>query len=118
MNVSYSDNVTNTIAYLRSNVYDKDKFKSTFSSILNRTIGASNVSFAPDQFGGWNVNVDLTNDLPSDKFVAEAATYISKVADALVDSIMFVDRSVSCSNIAANLVNVIITGPDSIIVKL
>ena len=117
MNVSYSDNVTNTIGYLRSNVYNKDQFKMMFCSNLNRTINASNILFNPDQFGGWIVsaNVENTSD---DRAVPEAATYTSKVADALVDSIMFVDRSVSCSDIAANLVNVIITGPDSIIVKL
>ena len=49
MNVSYSDNVTNTIAYLRSNVYDKDKFKSAFCFNLNRAINASNILFNPDQ---------------------------------------------------------------------
>ena len=117
MNVSYSDNVTNTIGYLRSNVYNKEVFKSEFRFNLNSSINASNISFNPDQFGGWIVsaNVENTSD---DRAVPEAATYTSKVADALVDSIMLVDRSVSCSDIAANLVNVIITGPDSIIVKL
>lgn len=129
MNVSYSDNVTNTIGYLRSNVYNKEVFKNLFSSNLKRAINASNVYFVPDQFGGWTVNVDIykfdppTNpeDFSDDEdniSMIDAITYIRKVCDALVDSIMIVDRSVSCSDIAANLVNVIITGPDSIIVKL
>lgn len=112
MNVSYSNNVTNTVKNLRENVYGKEEFKSSFSKNLENAISAENISFIPDQFGGWSVNVTTNTE------DTESSAYVMKVTEALVDTIHSIDHAISTKDIACNLANVIVAGHDNIIVKL
>lgn len=112
MNVSYSDSVTNTIKCLRNNVYNKDEFKEVFTNNLKESINAIDASFTPDQFGGWSVNINTSESHQ------DSSTCVSKITNALIHSIRSVDTSVACSAVASNLANVIITGTDSLVVKL
>lgn len=117
MNVNYSDAVTNTIKTLRESVYNTEEFKSEFSSELEKSISATNTDFVAEQFGGWSVNV--TMDHNSEK-IQDSKSYLSKVADALTNSIHVVSKNISGvkSINVSNLANVIVTGSDSITVKL
>lgn len=117
MNVNYSDTVTSTIKTLRESVYNTEEFKSEFSAELKKSISAINTKFVAEQFGGWSVNVTVDNDSEKTK---DSKSYLSKVADALTNSIHVVSKNVSNvkSINASNLTNVIVTGSDSITVKL
>lgn len=112
MDVTYSDNVTNTIKCLRNEVYNKDEFKNTFTDNLKKSINATDTNFIPDQFGGWSVSINT-----SDKHY-NSSDCVSKVTSALLNSIKCVNSSIPCSSAASNLANVIITGLDSLVVKL
>ena len=118
MNVSYSDTVTNTVKNLRENVYNTEKFKEEFTSELEKSIYATETTFVPEQFGGWSVNV--TTD--SDKHGVdsqESRSYLSKIANALTSSIHSVNRSINYACVMpSSLANVIVTGRNSITVKL
>lgn len=118
MNVNYSDAVTNTIKTLRESVYNTEEFKSEFSSELKKSISATNTDFVAEQFGGWSVNVTMGHN-DSDK-IQDSKSYLSKVADALTNSIHVVSKNISSvkSINVSNLANVIVTGSDSITVKL
>jgi len=120
MNVSYSDSVTNTVKNLRENVYCKDEFKEEFSTALQDSIGAIDTSFVPEQFGGWSVNVTTNRSKGTELGIEEqtSTSYLSKVVNALANTIHAVDCTVACSNVASNLANVVMTGHDSLTVKL
>lgn len=118
MNVSYSDTVTNTVKNLRENVYNTEKFKEEFASELEKSIYATETTFVPEQFGGWSVNVTTDSDkLGVDS--QESRSYLNKIADALTSSIHSVNRSINYACVMpSSLANVIVTGRNSITVKL
>lgn len=120
MNVNYSDSVTDTIRTLRENVYNTEKFKLEFAEGLEKSVGATDVTYIPEQFGGWSVNVTTDKDKSNELGIAqESSSYLSKISDTLTSSIRNVDRTVSYSGISPmNLTNVIVTGENSITVKL
>ena len=121
MNVNYSDIVTDTVKTLREKVYNTEEFKNEFVSELEKNICATDTKFVPDQFGGWSVNVSIDRDKSIELGVStqESTSYLGKIANALTSSIHTVDRSINCSGIApSNLANVVVTGVDSITVRL
>ena len=121
MNVNYSDTVTDTVKTLREKVYNTEEFKSKFTSELENSICATETKFVPEQFGGWSVNI-ITDRNGSSKLgvsTQESSSYLKKISDALTSSIRSVNRSVNCTNVvSSNLANVIVTGSNSITVKL
>ena len=118
MNVNYSDTVTDTVRSLREKVYNTDKFKQEFTEALEKNVGATETKFVPEQFGGWSVNITTDKD-KTGVSTQESRSYLGKISDALTSSIHAVDRSVSYSKISpSNLANVVVTGENSITVKL
>ena len=118
MDVSYSNNITDLSKALREKVYNTDEFKKEFATELEQSIGAVETSFVPDQFGGWSVNICLDRD-KSDVEDHTSSSYIGKISEALASSIHDLDHSAKyTSDVASNLINVMITGPSSIVVKL
>lgn len=114
MDVNYSDNVTGTIRTLRESVYNTDEFKSEFSSNLKSSISATDATFIPEQFGGWSVNVNM-----NDVNIQDYKSYLAKIADALTSSIHTVNKSVDYKNISSSsLTNVVVTGSNSLAIKL
>lgn len=114
MDVNYSDNVTGTIRTLRESVYNTDEFKSEFSSNLKNSISATDATFIPEQFGGWSVNVNM-----NDVNIQDYKSYLAKIADALTSSIHTVNKSVDYKNISSSsLTNVVVTGSNSLAIKL
>lgn len=113
MNVPYSNDVINTVKYFRENIYGTDEFKETFSSNLSKTINATNTDYIPEQLGGWSVNVSTSS---SGKI--ESSEYVNIVADVLADTIHNINKSISCRELAVNLSNVLVTGPNSISIRL
>lgn len=118
MNVNYSDIVTDTVKTLREKVYNTEEFKSAFTSELESCICATETKFVPEQFGGWSVNI-TTDKSKSNVPTQESTSYLLKISDALTSSIHAVDHSVNCNQVSpSNLANVIVTGINSITVKL
>lgn len=120
MNVSYSDTVTNTVKTLRENVYCKESFKEEFTTALNHAIGAIDTAFVPEQFGGWAVNV-TTNRSEGEKLGINEQTstsYLGKVTEALGDTIHNIDCTIAYKDVISNLANVVVTGQQSLTVKL
>lgn len=118
MNVNYSDIVTDTVRSLREKVYNTEKFKQEFTEALEKNVGATETKFVPEQFGGWSVNITTDKD-KTGVSTQESRSYLGKISDALTSSIHSVDRSVSYSKISpSNLANVVVTGENSITVKL
>ena len=118
MNVNYSDIVTDTVRSLREKVYNTEKFKQEFTEALEKNVGATETKFVPEQFGGWSVNITTDKD-KTGVSTQESRSYLGKISDALTSSIHAVDRSVTYSKISpSNLANVVVTGENSITVKL
>lgn len=121
MNVNYSDSVTDTIRTLRENVYNTEKFKQEFTEALEKSVGATEAKFIPEQFGGWSVNIITDKDKCNELGVSnqESRSYLGKISDALTSSIRSVDRTVKYSGVSpVSLTNVVVTGENSITVKL
>ena len=118
MNVNYSDTMTDTVRSLREKVYNTEKFKQEFTEALEKFVGATETKFVPEQFGGWSVNI-ITDKDKTGVSTQESRSYLGKISDALTSSIHTVDRSVNYSKISpSNLANVVVTGENSITVKL
>ena len=118
MNVNYSDTVTDTVRSLREKVYNTEKFKQEFTEALEKFVGATDTKFVPEQYGGWTVNITTDKD-KTGVSTQESRSYLGKISDALTSSIHTVDRSVKYSKISpSNLANVVVTGENSITVRL
>lgn len=119
MNVGFSDNITDITKTLRSTVYCNDEFKQAFTDELKKSICAIDTQYVPEQFGGWSINVSVDRDKCKDVGIDQtSSSYIGKISNALIASIHNIDHSASYESVANNLANVIITGNDSIVVKL
>lgn len=122
MDVNYANDVVGTIKTLRESIYNTDKFKSEFSSELKKeSITDADASYIPDQFGGWNVQVSVDQNVAEGESNTEDSSnlLISKVTSALTSSIHAVNKSVSSKLTDPSiLTNVVASGPSSITVKL
>lgn len=119
MNVDFSNNITDITKLLREKVYDTDKFKNSFVDELKTSICATDASFVPDQFGGWSVNISVDRDKCKEAGICQNSTsYLNKISSSLASAIHNTNKSFSYSSMTNNLANVIITGNDSIVVKL
>ena len=54
MTATYSDEITNVISNLRSNIYNSEEFVRKFTEYMNRN-GICNVGFGYDPTGGINI---------------------------------------------------------------
>lgn len=121
MDVNYTNDILNTVKTLRESIYNTDQFKTEFSSELESSIAATNTSYIPDQFGGWNVQVTIDQSVINNESNTEDSTklLIDKVTSALTTSIHNVNKSISSKLInPSNLTNIVLSGPSSITVKL
>ena len=120
MNVADSKNITNMIQYLRKNIYGTDEFKEKFKNELKNISYAIDTEFVPDQFGGWQVNTIINRNKGFEDGIKDQASnnYTPKVHDALMNTIRSIDKTVIPSDQDINLANTIITGPDSIMIKI
>lgn len=111
------DNIS-TIQHLRSSIYPEETFKTNFSKQLSKKLCAKEVSYIPEQFGGWNVNVVINQD-KRNKLGKESTSesYYPDVMDCLLSSIKLCEH-VSYSQNIAHLANVVISGADSLIIKI
>jgi len=124
MNTVYADKITSIVAWLRSNVYNDSKFPSIFIENLTKA-GYLDIKFIPDQLGGWSVsasldiakfgiNQDTLYSNTSEANLAKVSSIILYIVNKYYKSDMFIiDEFDMC-----NAVNIIITGPSSIIIKL
>jgi len=120
MTVTTSNSITNSIKYYRENVYYTDNFKDKFEHELAKKVYAIDTEFVPDQFGGWVVSVTTNRNKGIEAGITYQSSdcYVNKVSQALIDAISNVDKYIPDQIIAMNLANVIITGPNSIAVKI
>lgn len=121
MDVNYTNDVLGTIKTLRESIYNTDQFKSEFSSELRESIAATDTSYIPDQFGGWNVQVTVDQNVAEGEANTEDSSklLLDKVTSALTTSIHAVSKSVGSKLTNPSvLTNVVVSGPSSITVKL
>ena len=113
MDVSDSNKIISTIKLLRENVYCKENFKQSFSDQL-KSIGAIDVLYIPEQFGGWSININTSTTH------IDSGTCVKIIADILINTINMINsKIIHYSNlISSNLINVIITGPKSFVIKI
>ena len=111
-------NTITTIQHLRSNIYPEESFKTTFSKQLSKKLYAKDVKYVQEQFVGWNVNVVINQDKRT-KLGKESTSesYYPDVMDCLLSSIKFCEH-ISYSQNIAHLANVIVSGSDSLIIKI
>lgn len=125
MNVAETDQISQVIHNLRSTIYNRPLFMKIFSNRLVADGYAMDVDFSGDEYGGWNVEVTLNrnacinNNIPHDSF-----SYLEIIKKILIESICIINpanqfiRLLEDDKISSNLLNVIITGPNSIVVRL
>lgn len=114
MNVLESDNITSTISYLRQNIYSLPNFKSSLTLNLNKSLNANNISFVPDQYGGWIINITINSSNNINSFNS-SDFYLTKVTSALYDTLVeFKEARQDISN----LVNVTIVGCNNIVIRI
>lgn len=124
MNVAESNNITNTISYLRRNIYNSPIFRGEFISKLSEYIYAFSVKFSPEQYGGWDVSIECDiNKFNTSMNTHGYQNFLNKVCKALYKAITSSgvnDLSIMCDivNHTSNLVNVTIVGPGSINIRI
>jgi hypothetical protein len=121
MNVTIANDICNTISLLRSKIYTNEMFKDIFKENIESSVGALSVNYAPDKEGGLIVNADIDINKCSDIPDMKSDKFIGNIRNSLQNTISKVDDSYLSSmdgNNASNLFNVIITGPNSIAIKL
>lgn len=111
------DSIIDTIKHLRKDVYNTEEFKEEFSKQLSDKIHALDVTFVAEQYGGWSVNTIIDQ---SKKAEAQSTNYYKPISEALFESIHFIDNNCNCSelNNKNELVNVMVSGTDSLVIKI
>jgi len=120
MNVLDCDIITSSIKHLRENVYNTEVFKTLFAQNLKNNIYAIDVDYIPNKFGGWDVSIVTNRNKGIEEGIENQCSelYIDKVVPILLNTILSIDDSLSLAAIAPNLINVVITGPNSATIKL
>ena len=124
MNVKQSEEITDVIRDLRMNIYNTDLFFNTFNNYLKTSINATSVRYIADNLGGWNIYVEIDKDKIQNQ---RSEYYIGSVCFCLRHSIEQVCYMISGNDGilqkimktgVENLVNVIISGEDSIMIRI
>lgn len=115
MDVVESNNITNTISYLRTNIYNTANFRGEFIANLNKYINATSIKYSPDQYGGWSINI-ICDISKFNNFSNSSEFFLNKVFTALHTTLI----EIGCNNITItpNIINVTVIGLDNIIVKI
>lgn len=116
MNISYSNMVTDTIGILRQNVYNLGQFQFDFRLRLENILPVNEIKISPDYYGGLNIDLKIDNYNNTD---------MNKITDALIQAISNnyndinkFDFMTNVNNIGTNLINVISTGVNSLVIKI
>ena len=111
MTATYSDEITNVISNLRSNIYNSEEFVRKFTEYMNRN-GICNVGFGYDPTCVINIYITIENYNPND------TKYFSIVSSALEYAINEIGDSAIDSSIVNNLANIIYVGNNTLMVKI
>ena len=124
MNVKQSEEITDVIRDLRLNIYNTDLFFNTFNNYLKSSINATSIKYIPDNLGGWNIHVEIDEEKCENK---KSEFYIGSVCFCLkstIDQVCYMTsdnlgilQKIMKTGIE-NLVNVIISGQNSIMIKI
>lgn len=116
MNISYSNMVTDTIGVLRKSVYNLGQFQFDFKTGLENILPVEEIKISPDYYGGLNIDLKINNYANSD---------MNKISDVLIraisnnyNDINKFDFMTNVNNIGTNLINVISTGVNSLVIKI
>lgn len=112
MNVQYSNNLIDIISSNRKNIYNSDKFKTSFSNNLMNILKATDIKFIPEQFGGWSVCINTKSNTNSSNH------YVPAIEKILYNTFQEINQSLSDRSLLSNIFNIIITGSNSFVVKL
>lgn len=120
IDVYHSDMATSNIKYYRENIYNNNNFKKKFENNLKKEVCAIDTTFVPDQFGGWIINATVNRNKGIEKGIKFQTSdcYINKVSHALSSTIHDIDKKYPIPSILLDLSNVIITGTNSIAIKI
>lgn len=113
MDVTCSNNIITAVQFCRLNIYGTEAFKDNFSTNLKNNIGATDIQYLPDKFGGWSINITVNNE-----YKADSIFYMKSISESLYDAINSISNCESYKSIIHNLLSVIITGKNSLVVKI
>jgi len=128
MNVSDTDRIMSLIQWLRSNIYSGSYFRIAFEQQLFK-YGYINIKFEPDSLGGWTIYslIDLAalgkainvDGIPKNT----SELHIPLITKALYDTLELYDIGPFRLNTASpkdipNIINVIVSGDSSIVIKI
>lgn len=116
MNITYSNMITDTIGILRKNIYNSEQFQHDFRSRLENILYIQEIKISPDYYGGLNIDLKIDNYSTAD---------MNKITDALIQAISNnyndinkFDFMTNVNNIGTNLINIISTGTNSLVIKI
>ena len=132
MNVKESNTITRCIENLRKDAYNTDLFKDIFKAELIHHINAIDVEFIPEQLGGFSIRINVDRNACADSIPMQhsecyMAGIIKGYCNILNDMFKLYPRlqyieedfqKICADNNISNLINVIISGSNEIIVKI
>lgn len=132
MNVKESTDITNCISNLRKDVYNTEFFKRLFTAQLESSIHVIDVEYIPEQLGGFSIraNVDrnacksLIPSQHSEYYVTWICSAYQSVLAHIFNtypSTQYIEEDflkICGDNNISNLVNVVISGDNMIIIQI
>lgn len=116
MDISYSNMITDTIGVLRKNIYNLSQFQSDFRSGLEDILSIQDIKISPDYYGG--LNIDLKTDGYTSNDMNKIASVLIRAISNSYNDINKFDFMTTVNNIGTNLINIISTGVDSLVIKI
>jgi hypothetical protein len=125
MNVDYTEKLSKAINLMRKNIYNTKEFRQTFFDNLISSINASYFLMNSESYGGLSISVNIDIN----KFGnIESSKLVHPVAESLVLAITSVPYDgedkydikeyLDNVDIVNNLANIVITGQNSILIKI
>lgn len=116
MDISYSNMITDTIGILRKDIYNLPQFQFDFKSGLESILSIEDIKISPDYYGGLNIDLK-TDNYSSDDMNKITSVLIQAISNNYNDINKF-DFMTTVNNIGTNLINIISTGVNSLVIKI
>lgn len=132
MNVKESNTITRCIENLRKDAYNTDLFKEIFKAELIHRINAIDVEFIPEQLGGFSIRINVDRNACADSIpMQHSECYMAGIIKGycnilndmfrLYPKLQYIEedfQKIYADNNISNLINVIISGNNTIIIQI
>ena len=132
MNVKESNTITRCIENLRKDAYNTDLFKEIFKAELIHCINAIDVEFIPEQLGGFSIRINVDRNACADSIpMQHSECYMAGIIKGycnilndmfrLYPKLQYIEedfQKIYADNNISNLINVIISGNNTIIIQI